>query len=53
MVQKLSLEEKYARALECLRSIARHGGRLPSDGLAQECLEELGEPKEPLQAGKR
>lgn len=36
--------EKYKRALECLRLIANFGRNLPSDGLAKECLEDIGEP---------
>jgi len=37
---------KLTIALACLRSIAKYGGDLPSDGLAKEALAEMGEPEE-------
>jgi hypothetical protein len=42
----MTTDEKLAIALRCLRSIARHGGLLPSDGLAQEALDDMGEARE-------
>ena len=42
----MTTDEKLRIALRCLRSIARHGGLLPSDGLAKEALEDMDEPVE-------
>ena len=40
-------DEKLTIALKCLRSIAMHGRFLPSDGLAKEALDDMGELHEP------
>lgn len=37
------LKAKYEKAIHTLKNIAEYGGVLPSDGLARETLEDLGE----------
>lgn len=36
-----ALRAERVIAMKCIRSIAKHGGALPSDGLARECLADI------------